>query len=261
MPTLAGLRRRGVTPGAIREFCRRIGVTKQDNLIEMGLLEFCVRQDLEGTAPRGMGVLDPIKVTLTNYVGDGETLRAPWHPQRPELGERELPFGAQLYIERDDFAEAPPPKYKRLAPGELVRLRYGYIIRCDAVIKDANGTVTGLECTYFADSRSGEDTSGLKPKGVIHWVAAAAAVPVSVRLYDLLFKVPQPGAETLAAEFNRDSLEVVAGFVEPAIMASPVERFQFERLGYFCKDSVLPATFNRTVSLRDSWKPPGDQGG
>jgi glutaminyl-tRNA synthetase len=154
-----------------------VGVTKQDNLVEMSLLEFCIRQDLEDTAPRGMAVLDPLLVTLTNYAGEGERLEAPWHPQQPELGSRELPFGRSLYIERDDFAEVPPKQYKRLSPGELVRLRYGYIIRCDEVVKDSAGSVVELRCSYVPESRSGADTSGLKPRGVIHWVDADAACP------------------------------------------------------------------------------------
>ena len=256
MPTLAGLRRRGVTPGAIRDFCRRIGVTKQDNLVEMSLLEFCIRQDLESSAPRGMAVLDPLLVTLTNYPGDGETLEAPWHPQQPDLGSRSLPFGPRLYIERDDFMEHPPGKYKRLSPGGMVRLRYGYIIRCDEVVKNAAGEVVELRCSYVPESKSGADTSGLKPKGVVHWVDAEQGRPVLVRLYDRLFSVPAPSADTLAADLNPESLLERQAVVEPAIVDGPGERFQFERLGYFCKDG---GTFNRTVTLRDSYKPATDQ--
>jgi len=255
MPTLAGLRRRGVPPTAIREFCRRIGVTKQDNTVEMSLLEFCIRQDLEATAPRAMAVLDPLKVRLSNYDGDGELMPAPWHPQQPEFGDKQMPFGPELYIEREDFAEEPPPKYKRLVPGGLVRLRYGFILQCDEVIKDDAGRVVELLCRHFPESRSGSDTSGLKPKGTIHWVAAHGAVPVSLRLYDRLFTVPQPSGDRLAEDINPDSLEIRQGFVEPAVMTSEAVQFQFERQGYFCRDSELPATFNRTVTLRDSWKP------
>ncbi|HEX7038307.1 MAG TPA: glutamine--tRNA ligase/YqeY domain fusion protein [Pseudomonadales bacterium] len=261
MPTLAGLRRRGVTPGAIRDFCRRVGVTKQENLVEMSLLEFCIRQDLEDHAPRGMAVLDPLPVTITNYPGDGETLEAPWHPQRADLGTRTIPFGPRLYIERDDFALEPPPKYKRLSPGAMVRLRYAYIIRCDEVVRDANGRVTELRCSYVPESKSGADTSGLKPNGVIHWVSAAHGVPSRVRIYDRLFRVPNPSGATLAEDLNPDSLRETQAIVEPAIVASDAERFQFERVGYFCKDSVLPGVFNRTVTLRDSYKPGGPQGG
>ncbi len=260
MPTLAGLRRRGVTPGAIREFCRRVGVTKQDNLVEMSLLEFCIRQDLEDSAPRGMAVLDPLPVTLTNYPGEGETLSAPWHPQKPELGERALPFGPRLLIERDDFAEVPPRKFKRLTPDQPVRLRYGYIIECEEVVKDAAGDVVELRCRYVPESKSGEDTSGLKTKGVIHWVDAARGVPARVRIYERLFKVPQPTAATLAADLNPESLREVDGVLEPAIAGGEAERFQFERLGYFCKDSRLPGVFNRTVTLRDSYRPEAGTG-
>jgi glutaminyl-tRNA synthetase len=261
MPTIAGLRRRGVTPGAIRDFCRRIGVTKQDNTIEMSLLEFCIRQDLESTAPRGMAVLDPLKVTIRNYPAAGpaagETLSAPWHPRRKDLGARDIPFGGTVYIERDDFMEDPPKAFKRLRPGGLVRLRYAYIIRCEEVVRDGAGNVQELVCSYVPESKSGSDTSGLKPSGVIHWVDAAAALPVRVRLYDRLFRVPQPSAANLGADFNPESLAEVRGLVEPAILASNETRFQFERLGYFCKDSALGGVFNRTVTLRDSWKPEG----
>jgi len=256
MPTLAGLRRRGVTPGAIREFCRRVGVTKQDNVVEMNLLEFCVRQDLEVTACRGMAVLDPLKVVITNYDGAGETLEAPWHPQNAELGVRELTFARELFIERADFELEPPRKYKRLSPGAMVRLRYGFIIRCDEVITDDQGAVMELRCSYFPDSRSGSDTSGLKPKGVIHWVSAEDGKPAEVRVYDRLFQTPNPGAASLADDLNPESLVLRQAVVEPAVMASDERRFQFERLGYFCKDDERPDAFNRTVTLRDSWRPP-----
>ena len=255
MPTLAGLRRRGVTPAAIREFCRRVGVTKQDSRLKMELLEFCIRQDLDGKALRGMGVLRPLKVRLTNYAGSGETLHGPWHPQRPELGARAMPFGAELYIERDDFSFAPPRKWKRLSPGGYVRLRYAYIIRCDEVVTDADGQAIELLCSYVLDSKSGSDSSGIKPAGVIHWVAAETAISAEMRLYDRLCRVPAPRAATFMEDLNPDSLVKTAGFVEPAIAASDAARFQFERLGYFCRDSRLPATYNRIVSLRDSWRP------
>jgi glutaminyl-tRNA synthetase len=260
MPTLAGLRRRGVTPGAIRDFCRRVGVTKQDNLVEMSLLEFCIRQDLEASARRGMAVLDPLPVVLTNYTGEGEVLEAPWHSQKPELGTRTLPFGPRLYIEREDFMEDPPKKYKRLAAGGMVRLRYGYIIRCDEVIKDAVGAVVELRCTYVPESKSGADTSGLKPKGVIHWVDAEGGVPARVRIYDRLFSVPSPDGDSLRDDLNPDSLREVTGVLEPAIAAADDVHFQFERLGYFCKDSEIPGLFNRTVTLRDSYRPESAQG-
>ncbi len=255
MPTIAGLRRRGVTAAAIREFCRRIGVTKQDNVVEVELLEFCVRQDLESSAPRGMGVIDPLKVTIVNYAGGGETLTAPWHPQQAELGERALSFSAQLLIEREDFSENPPGKFKRLSPGQMVRLRYGFIIRCDEVITDEQGEVVELRCTYFPESRSGSDTSGLKPKGVIHWVDAASAVPVQIRRYERLFLEATPDLTDLAKALNPDSMHTSAGFVEPALAASPEQRFQFERQGYFCRDEADASLFHRTVTLRDSYKP------
>jgi glutaminyl-tRNA synthetase len=261
MPTLAGLRRRGVTPGAIRDFCRRVGVTKQDNLVEMSLLEFCIRQDLENNALRGMAVLDPLLVTISNYPGAGETLEGPWHSQQPQLGSRSLPFGPRLYIERDDFAEVPPRKYKRLTPDQPVRLRYAYIIRCDEVVKDAKGEIVELKCSYVPESKSGADGSGLKTKGVIHWVDAERGVPARVRIYDRLFKVAATGATTLAEDLNPQSLREVDGIVEPAIVASDAQRFQFERLGYFCKDSEQPGVFNRTVTLRDGYRPEREQGG
>jgi glutaminyl-tRNA synthetase len=257
MPTIAGLRRRGVTPGAIRDFSRRVGVTKQDNLVEMSLLEFCIRQDLEPSAPRAMAVIDPLPVTLTNYPGQGETLEAPWHPQRPELGSRRLPFGPKLVIEREDFAEVPPKKFKRLSPGELVRLRYAYVVRCDEVVKNAAGEVVELKCSYVPESRSGQDTSGLKPRGVIHWVDASAGVPATVRLYDRLFRVPAPGGDDFVTQINPDSLIERRALLEPAITASPETRFQFERTGYFCRDSETPDVYNRTVTLRDSYRPDG----
>ena len=257
MPTIAGLRRRGVTAAAIREFCRRIGVTKQDGVVEVELLEFCVRQDLEGTAPRGMGVLEPLKVTLTNYEGDGETLKAPWHPQQPDLGEREIPFSGQIVIEREDFSEDPPKKFKRLSPGEMVRLRYAYIIRCDEVIKDEAGEVVELKCTYFPDSKSGSDTSGLKPKGVIHWADAESAVPVRVRRYQHLFLDVAPDLDHLDTALNPDSILETEALIEPAIAADAEGRFQFERQGYFYRDEQNAGLYHRTVTLRDSYKPGG----
>ena len=254
MPTVAGLRRRGVAPAAIRDFCARIGVTKQDNTVEMNLLEFCVRKDMESTAPRGMGVLEPLKVVLTNFSENQPIeLIGPWHAQNEALGQRTLPFGKELFIERSDFELEPPKKYKRLSPGEMVRLRYAFIIRCDEVIYDNNGQIAQLNCTYFEDSRSGQDTSGLKPKGVIHWVDAAAGVAVQVRDYQRLFRVPNPASDTLLEDINPDSVVLLDAVVEPAIIASGSERFQFERQGYFCKDSKEAAVFNKTVSLREGF--------
>lgn len=255
MPTIAGLRRRGVTPAAIREFCRRIGVTKQDNVVEVELLDFCVRQDLESSAPRGMAVLDPLKVTLTNHAADGEVLEAPWHPQVPELGARALTFGRTLYIEQEDFSDDPPPKFKRLSPGEMVRLRYGYIIRCDEVLRDGADRPVELRCSYFPESKSGSDSSGLKPKGVIHWVDAAAAVSVRLRTYDHLFADAAPDFSDLDGALNPNSLTEHAGFVEPAIAASDAATFQFERLGYFHRDPDVAGLYHRTVTLRDGYRP------
>ncbi len=256
MPTIAGLRRRGVTAAAIGEFCRRIGITKQDNIVEMGLLEFCIRQDLQATAPRGMGILDPLKVTITNHTGPAEPMTLPWHPDDASFGTREYSFGPNLFIEQEDFSEDPPPKYKRLIPGGLVRLRGGYIIRCDEVLKDATGTVCELRCSFEPASRSGSDTSGLKPKGVVHWLNADTAVAAKIRLYGHLFRDPVPDLTDLTAALNPSSVTECQGFVEPAIAASNAQRFQFERLGYFCKDSEEAGVYNRTVSLRGSWKPP-----
>ena len=255
MPTLAGLRRRGVTPASIREFCRRVGVTRQDNQQKMELLEFCIRQDLEGTVPRGMGVLRPLKVRVTNYEGVGESLKGPWHPRWPELGSRTLVFGPELYIERDDFSFAPPRKWKRFSPGAHVRLRYAYILRCDEVVTDADGEVVELLCSYVPESKSGSDTSGIKPAGVIHWVNARQSFPAEFRLYGRLCRVPAPGAATFMEDLNPDSLVKVRGFVEQAIVGSGERRFQFERTGYFCRDKGLQQTYNRIVTLRDSWRP------
>ena len=259
MPTLAGLRRRGCRPQAIREFCRRIGVSKADNLVGVEFLEFCVRNDLESTAPRAMAVLDPLPVTLTNYDGDGETVTGPWHPQQPQMGEREMTFSRNLYIERQDFSDNPPRKYRRLIPGGMVRLRYGYIIECEEVVRDSAGEVAELRCRYVPESRSGSDSSGLKPKGVIHWVDANAATPAEVRNFDRLFDAPAPAGDAFTNDLNPNSLGIDQGFVEPAIVASPEARFQFERTGYFVKDSELHRperpVFNRIVSLRDGWKP------
>ena len=252
MPTIAGLRRRGVRAAAIRDFCARIGITKQDNTVEMNLLDFCIRKDLESSAPRGMGVLEPLKVVLTNFQDDIE-LEGPWHAQNADLGSRKLPFSRELWIEQSDFSENPPGKWKRLSPGEMVRLRYAYIIRCDEVEYDGDGNVVQLNCTYFPDSKSGEDTSGLKPKGVVHWVDAKQSVAVEVRDYDRLFNVPNPSAKTFIDDINEQSLTTLHAMVEPAMMALDEQHFQFERQGYFCKDSELPGVFNKTVSLREGF--------
>ena len=183
-------------------------------------------------------------------------MEAPWHQRQPQMGARPLPFGPELYIDRDDFAFSPPPKWKRLSPGAHVRLRYGYIIRCDEVVTGADGDVSELRCAYLPDSRSGSDTSGVKPAGVIHWVAAHAAEPVRMRLYDRLFRVRNPKGDSLMDDLNPASLVTASGFLEPAAATSQQPHFQFERVGYFHRDPVVPRTFNRTASLRDSWRPP-----
>ena len=250
MPTIAGLRRRGVPASAIREFCSRVGVTKQSNLIEMELLEFCVRKDLESSAPRAMCVLEPLEVVITNWEGPDLLLEAPWHPKQESLGSRDIPFSGKLYIEKDDFAIEPPSKWKRLFLGGLIRLRYGFIIRCDEVIHDEEGKIKQLRCTYFPESRSGQDKSGLKPKGVIHWVSSATARNVKVRRYNRLFTVASPAGEDFVRDINADSLIEYESLLEPAAVEASEQQFQFERLGYFSKDRDAGA-FNQTVSLRE----------
>ena len=260
MATLAGMRRRGYPPEAIRDFCNRIGVTKKENLIEMAVLENSIREFLGEHAERRMGVVHPLKVTLTNYEeGRSESLEALNHPNRPELGTREIPFSRELYVEREDFMEEAPRKFFRLKPGGEVRLRFAYIIRCDEVIKDAAGEVIELKCSYDPETRSGSANSGRKVKGTIHWVSAEHAVDAEVRLYDRLFNVPNPGsAENVVDNLNPDSLEVAAAKLEPALGGSGAnDAWQFERLGYFCPDeqdhSAERPVFNRIVTLRDGW--------
>jgi glutaminyl-tRNA synthetase len=265
MPTLSGLRRRGFPAAAIRTFCERIGVGKSDSVIDMSVLEDCVREKLDQTAPRAMGVLRPLKVTITNYPsGQVEEFVAPKHPKNPEMGTRTIPFGRELYIDHDDFMEDPPKKFFRLGPGREVRLRYGYIIRCDEVIKDpASGEVTELLCSYDQETGGGALPEGRKKvKGIIHWVAADQAVPVEVRLYDRLFNVADPAGEKerdYRELLNADSLEILdRALVEPSLVdAEPGGVFQFERLGYFNVDEVdsddKSQVFNRVVTLRDTW--------
>lgn len=255
MPTLAGLRRRGVRPAAIRDLISRVGVTKQDHRVEMDLLDFCIRRDLENSTPRGLAVANPLPLRLTNYLDAGEDLQAPWHQRQPGMGARTLPFGPVLHIEREDFALAPPPKWRRLSPGAQVRLRYAYIIRCDKVVTDASGEVKELLCSYLPESKSGSDSSGVKPAGVIHWVADQAAQPAELRLYGRLLKTRGASADNFMENFNRESLTRVQGLVEPAVARSPESHFQFERVGYFHRDPKAADIYNRTVSLRDSWKP------
>lgn len=259
MPTISGLRRRGYTPESIREFCDRIGVAKRDNMVDVGLLEFCVREHLNRIALRRMVVFDPIKVVITNYNGSGEVLQSENNPEDANAGLREIPFSRDVYIERDDFMENPPKKYFRLAPGQMVRLKSAYIIKCEEVVKAADGSIVEIHCTYVPESKSGSDTSGINVKGTLHWVSAAAAVEVEVREYDRLFRVEDPTDEEgdFKDYINPDSLKVVKGYAEPALTAAkPEERFQFLRKGYYCLDKDATAEkliFNRTVTLKDGW--------
>jgi len=257
MPTLAGIRRRGYTPDSMREFVRRVGVTKKEKVAELGLLEGCIREDLNETAQRRFAVLDPLRLVIDNYPDTEEWLEAANHPNKPELGSRKVPFSREILIEREDFMENAPNKFHRLKPGGEVRLRYGYIVKCERVIKDASGVITQLHCSYDAATRSGSDEGGRKVKGTIHWVSAKHAVVAPVRLYDRLFVSAFPGGD-LAKELNPDSLRTVDAALEPSLAeAAAGERFQFERSGYFVADSVLSKpgkpVFNRTVTLRDSW--------
>jgi glutaminyl-tRNA synthetase len=263
MPTIAGMRRRGYTPEAIRNFCERIGVAKNDSLIDMALLEYSVREDLNEKAPRVMAVLHPLRVVIDNYPeGKGEEFDCPYHPQKPEMGSRKVPFSRELFIEQDDFMENPPKKFYRLAPGKEVRLRYAYFIRCVSVVKDpSTGKVTEVHCTYDPETRSGFAPDGRKVDATIHWVSARHALPAEARLYDRLFQVPNPLAESpdYMEHLNLKSLEIIRECrVEPSLAnAEPGSRFQFERIGYFCVDPVDSSgkalVFNRTATLRDSW--------
>jgi glutaminyl-tRNA synthetase len=271
MPTLAGMRRRGYTPASIRDFCDRIGVTKSTNNVEMSVLENCVREDLNQRAPRRMAVLHPLKVVIENYPeGEGEILQAANHPQDESMGTRKLPFTRELYIDREDFLEvAPNKKFKRLVTGGEVRLRNAYVIRCDEVIKDGDGEIIELRCSYDPDTLS-KNPEGRKVKGVIHWVSAPHAVAAEVRLYDRLFNHPNPGSDKEGGEFtdhlNPESLLTLTRcYLEPNLNdAEPGAFFQFEREGYFCADPDqshgLPV-FNRTVTLRDSWAKIEKKGG
>ena len=260
MPTIAGLRRAGFTPKAIRDFCERIGLTKQNSWIEMGVLEYCIREDLNENALRAMAVLQPLRVVIENYPEDKtEQLEISNHPQRPELGKRSVPFSRVVLIEQDDFAEIPPPKFKRLIEGGEVRLRGSYVIKCNEVIKNADGLVTELRCSYDADTL-GKNPEGRKVKGVIHWVSEQHAHRAEIRLYDRLFTVPNPdNEENFLDAINPDSLEVLTDCrVEASLaQAQPENRYQFERTGYFCLDAVDSVNgklvFNRTVTLREGW--------
>ncbi|MBU2895745.1 glutamine--tRNA ligase [Vibrio hepatarius] len=260
MPTISGLRRRGFTPGAIREFCKRIGVTKQDNMIEMGSLESCIRDDLNENAPRAMAVLDPVKVIIENFEeGKVESLTVANHPNKPEMGERKVPFSRELWIEREDFREEANKKYKRLVLGKEVRLRGSYVVKAERIEKDAQGNITTIFCSYDADTLGKNPDDGRKVKGVIHWVSANKCAPAEIRLYDRLFTVDNPAAvDNFTEVINPESLVVMNGYVELSLVDAEAEKgIQFERMGYFCadvKDSKPSAlVFNRTVGLRDTW--------
>ncbi len=260
MPTIAGMRRAGYTPASIRDFCDRIGITKKGSWIEMAVLENCIREDLNDNAPRAMAVLEPLKVVIENYPEEQvEILEVSNHPQKPELGSRKIPFSKVILIEQDDFAAVPPPKFKRLIEGGEVRLRSSYVIKCNEIIKDTAGNIIELRCSYDPDTL-GKKPEGRKVKGVIHWVSEQQSHPAELRLYDRLFKVPNPDSEdNFLDAINPDSLEVLTNCrVEASLMdANLGDRFQFERTGYFCVDSVDSSKekliFNRTVTLRDTW--------
>ena len=262
MPTISALRRRGYTPESIRMFADKVGVAKRDNVIDLGLLEFCVREDLDKRAERRMAVLDPLKVVITNYPEDRqETVECVNNPEDESAGRRGVPFGREIWIERSDFMENPPKKYYRLSPGGEVRLRYAYLIRCDEVIRDAEGRVTELRCTYDPESAGGKSSDGRRVKGVIHWVSAAHAVRAEVRLFDRLFTRASlddlEEGKPFLDYLNPESLRKVTGYLEPSLAEASVgDKFQFERTGYFCMDrDSVPGrpVFNRTVTLKDSW--------
>ena len=263
MPTISGLRRRGYTPLSLRNFCERIGVQRRENIIDVGLLEFCVREDLNKTALRRMVVLDPIKLIITNYPeGQSEILKGENNPELEDNGGyRELPFGRELWIEAEDFMEEAPKKWFRLAPGNKVRLKSAYIVNCTGFEKDASGKVTAVHCEYIPESKSGQDTSGINAKGTMHWISAEEAETAEVRLYDRLFQVEDPSSEEgdFKSYMNPNSLEIIqAAKIEPSLLeAQPGEQFQFIRKGYFTLDNKLSAVgklvFNRTVTLKDAW--------
>lgn len=263
MPTISGLRRRGYTPEAIRDFATRIGVAKNDSVVDIALLEYCIRQDLNKRSPRRMGVLNPLKVVITNYPeGQVEQMEAINNPEDETMGTRQVPFSRVLYIEKDDFREDPPKKFFRLAPGREVRLRYAYFITCVDVIKDVNGEIVELHCTYDPATRGGDAPDGRKVKATLHWVSAENVVPVEVRLYDRLFNVADPNqiapGQDWKTNLNPNSLETIfPAYLEPSILESEIgARYQFERQGYFCLDADSTSqrlVFNRTVGLKDSW--------
>lgn len=261
MPTVSGLRRRGYTAASIREFCRRIGVTKQDNNVEMAALESCIRDDLNENAPRAMAVINPVKVIIENFTGDDiQLVTMPNHPSKPEMGSREVPFTREIFIDQADFREEANKQYKRLVLGKEVRLRNAYVIKAERIEKDAEGNVTTIFCSYDIDTLSKDPADGRKVKGVIHWVSATEGKPAEFRLYDRLFSVANPAqAEDFLSTINPESLVIAKGYVEPSLAnAQAGVSLQFEREGYFCADSTYSSAsqlvFNRTVGLRDTWE-------
>lgn len=262
MPTICGLRRRGVPAEAIRNFCARVGITKVDGITDSAVLDYCTREVLNARCRRYLAVLDPLKVTITNYPEEGvPDLDAVNNPEDPSAGSRKIPFGKTLYIEKSDFMVEPPKGYFRLAPGKEVRLRYGYFIKCEDYVTDENGEVVELKCTFDPATRGGDSPDGRKVKGTIHWVAADKAIEAEIRLYDKLFTVQAPGADgaDFLTQLNPDSLKITSGFLEPAMSELKAgDSVQFERIGYFTCDPDTTAeklVFNRTVTLKDSWKP------
>ena len=260
MPTISGMRRRGYTAEAIRQFSDTVGIAKRENIVDVGLLEFCVREDLNKKANRVMAVLDPVKLVITNYSDQSEELEIDNNPEDESTGKRKMPFSKELWIEREDFMETPPKKFFRLGPGLMVRLKGAYIIKCEDFKKDADGNVTEIHCTYIPESRSGNDTSGINVKGTIHWVSVAHAKTAEVRLYDRLFKVEDPSSEEgdFKSYINPNSMHILpAVYIEPALAdAKAGEHFQFLRKGYFCVDTTSTPghlVFNRTVGLKDTW--------
>ena len=258
MPTICALRRKGYTPAAVRAFAEKVGVAKRDNVIDLSLMEFCVREALNKTAERRMAVLKPLKVTITNYPEDKtEYFTCINNPEDEAAGTRQVPFSREIYIDRDDFMEVPPKKYYRLSPGQEVRLRYSYLIRCEEVVKDENGEIVELRCTYDPQSGGGSSSDGRRVKGVIHWVSARHAVEAEVRLFETLFSVEDPNDDNFMDYLNPTSLVKTTGYLEPSLAEAPVGKtFQFERVGYFCPDTDSTPeklVFNRTVTLKDSW--------
>ncbi|MEO9947348.1 glutamine--tRNA ligase [Paraglaciecola sp.] len=258
MPTIAGLRRRGYTPASVREFCKRIGVTKMDNIVEMSMLEACLREELNADAPRAMAVLEPLKLVIENYEEQDEVLSAPNHPSDESMGKRSIPFSKEIFIEAEDFKEEANKKFKRLVLGKEVRLRNAYVIKAERIEKDEQGNIVTVYCSYDKDTLGKDPADGRKVKGVIHWVSATHGIPAEIRLYERLFNVPNPAAEEdFLSTINQESLVIKQGVVEPSLVEAELSApMQFERTGYFCKDKDSTAekvVFNRTVGLRDTW--------